>query len=143
MKPPVLAALDLVDEALHDAILTKAAQLARLDDAPLAVATVLPDFGLSMVGTYFPADTAQRALADASVRLHALTDRILPGLPVSHIVTQGAIYHEILEQADRIGAGLIVMGAHRPELADYLLGPNAARVLRHARCSVFVLRDPG
>ena len=36
------------------------------------------------------------------------------------------------------------MAAHRPSLADYLLGPNTARVGRHAQCSVQVLRDaPG
>ncbi len=34
----------------------------------------------------------------------------------------------------------VVMGAHRPSLADYLLGPNSARVARHAGCSVTVVR---
>ena len=36
---------------------------------------------------------------------------------------------------------LIIMASHRPELQDYLLGPNAARVVRHANCSVLVVRD--
>ena len=35
---------------------------------------------------------------------------------------------------------LIVMASHRPELKDYLIGPNAARVVRHADCSVQVVR---
>ncbi|MEO0863555.1 MAG: universal stress protein, partial [Pseudomonadota bacterium] len=34
----------------------------------------------------------------------------------------------------------IFVGAHRPELKDYLIGPNAARVARHAQQSVFVVR---
>ena len=42
--------------------------------------------------------------------------------------------------AKEIGADLIVMGSHRPELADYLLGANAAKVVRHADCSVMVVR---
>jgi nucleotide-binding universal stress UspA family protein len=33
-----------------------------------------------------------------------------------------------------------VVGAHRQDLKDYLLGPNAARVVRHADCSVYVVR---
>lgn len=33
------------------------------------------------------------------------------------------------------------MAAHRPALKDYLLGPNAARVVRHSNCSVLVVRD--
>jgi nucleotide-binding universal stress UspA family protein len=36
---------------------------------------------------------------------------------------------------------MIVMASHRPELKDYLLGPNAARVVRHAECSVLVVRN--
>jgi len=38
---------------------------------------------------------------------------------------------------------LIEMSAHRPEFKDYVIGPNAARVLRHATQSVFVARDRG
>jgi nucleotide-binding universal stress UspA family protein len=33
------------------------------------------------------------------------------------------------------------MGSHRPELSDYLLGPNAGKVVRHAKCSVMVVRE--
>ncbi len=31
--------------------------------------------------------------------------------------------------------------AHRPEMDDYLLGSHAARVVRHAPCSVFIVRQ--
>ncbi|MBT6187404.1 MAG: universal stress protein, partial [Rhodospirillales bacterium] len=31
--------------------------------------------------------------------------------------------------------------SHRPALKDYLLGPNAAQVVRHADVSVLVVRD--
>ncbi len=33
------------------------------------------------------------------------------------------------------------MGSHRPELSDYLLGPNAGKVVRHAKCLVMVVRE--
>jgi universal stress protein F len=32
------------------------------------------------------------------------------------------------------------MASHRPEMRDYLIGPNAAHVAQHASCSVLVLR---
>ena len=38
-------------------------------------------------------------------------------------------------------ADLIVVGSHRPAMRDYLLGTNAARVVRHAHCSVLVARE--
>jgi nucleotide-binding universal stress UspA family protein len=49
-------------------------------------------------------------------------------------------YQEILKTAEAIQADLIVMGSHRPELSDYLLGSNTEKVVRHARCSVMVVR---
>jgi len=32
------------------------------------------------------------------------------------------------------------MASHRPALKDFLLGPNAAKVVRHAKCAVMVIR---
>ena len=52
----------------------------------------------------------------------------------------GTAYEEILTTARSFGADLIVMASHRPELKDYLLGPNAARVVRHSDVSVLVVR---
>ena len=46
----------------------------------------------------------------------------------------------ILEYAKEIGADLIVIASHRPGLQDYLLGSTAARVVRHAECTVLVER---
>ena len=51
-----------------------------------------------------------------------------------------AVYQVILETAAKIGADLIVMASHRPKPMDYLLGPNAAKVVRHAKTSVLVVR---
>jgi nucleotide-binding universal stress UspA family protein len=60
---------------------------------------------------------------------------------VQHVVACGTIYEEILTFAGKHGIDMIVMASHRPELKDYLLGPNAARVVRHAECSVLVVRN--
>jgi nucleotide-binding universal stress UspA family protein len=58
------------------------------------------------------------------------------------LVTHGAsIYAEILGAAEEAQADLVVVGSHRPAMKDYLLGTNAARVVRHACCSVLVARD--
>jgi len=36
---------------------------------------------------------------------------------------------------------LIIVGSHHPTAQDYFLGSTAARVVRRAGCSVFVVRD--
>jgi hypothetical protein len=39
-------------------------------------------------------------------------------------VTHGRVYDQIILAADRLKVDAIVMGSHRPELTDYLLGPE-------------------
>jgi nucleotide-binding universal stress UspA family protein len=46
----------------------------------------------------------------------------------------------ILDYAREHHADCIVIASHRPGMQDWLLGSTAARVVRHARCSVHVLR---
>ena len=55
-------------------------------------------------------------------------------------VRVGHPYHTILEVAEEKGAELIVIVSHKPGLQDYLLGSTAAKVVRHASCSVLVVR---
>ncbi len=56
-----------------------------------------------------------------------------------HIITDGTIYKSIIDTAEEIGADLIAMVSHRPDFQDYLLGPNAARVVRQPTKSVLVV----
>jgi nucleotide-binding universal stress UspA family protein len=62
-------------------------------------------------------------------------------MTVKCTVGHGSIYAEILRASRDAGADLIVMASHRPEMKDYLIGANAARVVRHADCSVLVVRE--
>lgn len=55
-------------------------------------------------------------------------------------VRVGHPYHTILEVAEEKKADLIIIASHQPGLQDYLLGSTAAKVVRHAKCSVMVLR---
>ena len=104
--------------------------------------TVVPDFGLPMVGQFFPPGYEAKAHAHVAAALDTFVDaHVGEGVAVQRIVAAGKIYQQILRVADEIKADLIVMGSHHPELSDYLLGPNAARVVRHADCSVMVVRE--
>ena len=53
----------------------------------------------------------------------------------------GGIYHELLQEASEWDADLVVVGSHRPVMSDYLLGSNAKTIVRHAQCSVLVVRE--
>lgn len=143
MSNSVLCAVDVSNGDDDIKVIQKAAQLAALDGAQLDVVAVVPDFGMSQVGAFFGKDHHEEMMADAKSRLNALVVRALDTAQndkVRHVVATGRAYEEVLTLAKKTDASLIVVGAHKADLTDYLLGPNAARVVRHARCSVHVVR---
>lgn len=141
MYKHILLTIDLTDEASWRNALPVAVEYCRKFGSVLHVLTVVPDFGMSPVAQYFPEGYADKAVEDAKAGLHELTAKQVPDeVKVQHIVAYGRIYDEILATAKKIDADLIVMASHRPELGDYLIGPNASRVARHADRSVLVVR---
>ncbi len=143
MFKSILVPIDLAAEnSGRKRCLEFGANLAKLYGSTLHVMTVLPDFGMSIVGSYFNENFEKRAIEDVKIRLKAFSSQNLPDdINVETHVAHGSIYHEIVESANKLNCDAIVIAAHRPELKDYLLGPNAARVVRHADQSVFVIRQ--
>ncbi len=141
MYTEILLPIDLNDPVTQEKAVSTAIEYAKAFGARLHAVTIVPDLGVGVVGTFFPEDYAQKAKAAAEAELRDFVKRRVPdGVVAEHAVALGTIYEEIIEYAKEIGADLIVMGSHRPELKDYLIGPNASRVVRHADCSVLVVR---
>jgi len=65
------------------------------------------------------------------------------GLEVSALVETGRVYSKILETAEKIQAGFIIMGTHsQPELPGDeagVMGANSSRVLRSSKCPVITI----
>ena len=142
MVNEVLFAVDLNAPEAQQKALDAALDRVRLSKSRLHVLTVVPDLGIGMVSTYFPENFEQNVLKETDKRLRDYVKAKVPSdIPVQHTVAQGTIYREIIRHANAIKADLIVMASHRPELKDYLLGPNASHVVKHADCSVLVVRD--
>jgi len=137
----VLLAVDLNDEGSWIKALPVALDYVRASGGRLHVMTVTPDFGMSIVGQFFPKGyekgVGEKVLA-------ALKDFVKANVPADvktqHIVGEGTVYEVILNMADKINADMIVVSSGRDDLKDFLLGPNAARIVRHAQCSVTVVR---
>lgn len=137
----VLLPIDLSAEASWARALPAALRLIGPENGVLHVVTVVPDFGMSVVGSYFDSGFEQKALHEVGDKLSAwVAENVPEGVDIHPHVLHGRVYDEIISAAERLNVDAIVMGSHTPELSDYLLGPNAARVVRHARQSVFVVR---
>jgi nucleotide-binding universal stress UspA family protein len=89
-----------------------------------------------------PAGFDEEQEGRARQALEAIVAKIdLPRERLSQIVLSGGVYHELLTEAAQWRADLIVVGSHRPVMSDYLLGSNAKTIVRHAMCSVLVVRE--
>jgi len=138
----ILTAIDLTEESSWVKSIPTAVELCQSAGARLHLMTVIPDFGMSIVSQHFPKDYAEKALEGARTELSAFASKHIPDdVQPTLVIAQGTIYEEIIRVSEEVSADLIIVASHRPSLKDYLLGPNAARVVRHANCSVMVVRE--
>ena len=141
MFKKILLPIDLGEASSIEKPLAVAERMAEDYGAELHVMTVIPTYSLPVVGSYFPKNFEREAMDATKAELkRILQERAKDPARVKGHVAHGTIYAEIIRVAEVLGCDMIVMASHRPDLKDYLLGPNAARVVRHAGCSVFVVR---
>ncbi len=82
--------------------------------------------------------TEQELLSD----LEKLRDELMAGIDVElALVADHSPARAVVEYADDHDVDLIVMGSHgRGRIEHWLIGSVAERVVRHAKCNVFVVR---
>jgi universal stress protein F len=138
----ILVPIDIAHPERVKSSLAAASKLASAHDSKLVLLHVveqLPGYALTEVPDGFRASmmkaTTEEFKTFAAAQELPATTQVL--------VREGHVYHTILSVARDVGADLIVIASHNPVMADYLLGSVAARVVRHAHCSVLVLRDAG
>lgn len=149
MSRKVLVPVDLVHQASWSSALPAAFQLASDSRDEIILMTVVPEVSAGLDYRYaIRGETGGSEELDITAFLNAAKSRLeqiaMEYAPedrgVEIIARYGVVYEEILNVAEEMHVDQIVMSAHRPSLADYLLGPNTARVVRHAKCSVQVVR---
>jgi universal stress protein F len=85
-----------------------------------------------------PAGLLEQSRAQSEADLKAIA--AASGIAMDVEIRSGHPYKTILEVAEEKAADLIIIASHRPGLQDYFLGSTAAKVVRHAKCSVLVIR---
>lgn len=135
----ILLALDLDEPSTWSKALPAARALAAAQNARLTLGTVVSDWEAARDAQWSPFGY-QRMLDEAELGLRRIAEG--SGVdPCEAKVVGGSIGRGILDLAEQIDADLIVLASHRPGLKDYLIGANALHVVRHATCSVLVVRE--
>ena len=89
MFKEILLPVDLNDDSSWRKALPVAVDLCQKFGCKLHVMTVVPSFGMAIVGQYFPKNFEKDALKGADEKLHAFTKQHVPKeVPCQHIVAQ-------------------------------------------------------
>jgi nucleotide-binding universal stress UspA family protein len=139
MIKTIVVPIDIAQAEAGAAALGLARDLAGKYGSKLILLYVLegvPGFVLAQI----PEGVHAKVLEEATAALNAFAaEHGLTGT-AEVLLREGHPSTEILEFANETGADMIVIASHDPGVADYFLGSVAARVVRHAHCSVLVAR---
>lgn len=140
MFEKILVPVDPAEPGFAKDALSKAAQMARDYGAKVHLMAVCPEVQ-SFVASQLPEGWQKQATGETAVILDKIgADLNLPDGAVDSVVRMGSVYHEVIDEAEQAGCDLVLMSSHKPGLSTYFIGSNAAHIVRHAPCSVMVLR---
>ena len=139
MFKTILVPIDLGETGATGSSLGLARNLAQKSDGKIVLLHVMaPVPGFAAL--HLPAGAHEQAKSEALATLKEIAASQGVDGTAETIVREGPPYPEIIDMASEIGADLIIIASHDPGVGDFLLGSVAARVVRHAHCSVFVTR---
>jgi nucleotide-binding universal stress UspA family protein len=124
----------------HGALGVRIVQLARAIGGPEARVTAL--HVLDPIPPYVAAQISKDMMEAHRTQMLGALQKLLDesGTHAEAVLRRGAPAQEILDMAAELNSDLIVIGSHKPGLRDYMIGSTAARVVRHAACSVLIDR---
>lgn len=115
-------------------------EVARLlggEGAKIILVNVVEDIP-AYITAQIPADVMKSTQDQAMKGLEAVAEE--NGVEAQIEVCKGHAGNAILDLADEKNVDVIVIASHKPGWEDYLIGSTAARVVRHAKCAVHVIR---
>ncbi|WP_299783668.1 universal stress protein [uncultured Roseobacter sp.] len=134
MHKKIIVSLAL-DHGISEEALAMARHLKGDDGEILAVH--VHEMPNSTVNAYVSEDVMKRAVDGAKEKL---ANRVANTPDVEPVLLHGNPGQSLTSYAKKIGADCIIVGSHKPGLSDFFLGSTASRVVRHAPCSVYVIR---
>ncbi len=141
MYKNILFPVDIEHIAEAKKALQVAIDEARRSGAKLTVMTVAPGFGMPIVATFFDEQAVKKALKEVARHLRKYMDDNIPDdIKTDAIVMEGNPAELILKQANKIKTDLIIIASHNSQIENLLLGSCAAKVVRHSKCTVTVVK---
>jgi universal stress protein F len=135
MYKNVLVAIELDHEPDYNWALEVARRLGESDARITALHVIeeIPSYVVSQIPESILINRGPQAEEELKAQLGGASD-------VTPVVVYGHAGRTIVDYAAENEIDCIVIASHRPGLQDYFLGSTAQQVVRHAGCSVHILR---
>lgn len=138
----IIIPVDLADKQSLKAILPSVLNFVNAFNSKIHLIHIMPDFGMKMVEDYLPKHWMSEQKTRYNKLFEEIVEKYVPsGVDITCHIGRGAIYDEVIKYSEAINADLIMISAVRPQLRDYMLGPNASKIVRHSSISVLVIRE--
>jgi universal stress protein F len=140
----ILVPIDIDETSLIQSVIPHVQTQSVINTTQVHFLTVIPSLPYySALGMAFSAEMprVKDLQKDVLLKLDDIVKQFkLPNFKIKTHVIVGTPKDKILEFAGVIGADLIIISSHRPDISTYLLGSNASAVVRYAKCPVLVVR---
>jgi len=146
MFKKILVPVDMQESSFAAHALEVAIEQAKRYGGSLHVMTVVPDFGMPVVASYFPESAMQQALLAVEQDLEKFVEENVPkDVDTTLSIASGNPYKKILQAAKELDVDLITIASHDKAsgLDVVLIGSVANQVVKHAHISVMVIREAG
>lgn len=142
MYKNIIVTVDLSEKSSIKTILAPALSFASSINSKIHLVHIIPDFGTKMLAGYLPKNWVEHQKRKCSEQIENIISKYIPqDMKVEYQIDRGAIYDKVIDYAGKVKADLIIVSAVHPKFKDYMLGPNASKIVRHSSVSVLVVRD--
>ena len=141
MYHKILVAIDVFREKNAEKLCKTADELAKINNAEIRLVSVVPDYGMPLVASYFPKDAQDKVKNEMSGMLKKYAKSFITG-KVSATLRQGKRARNIVDEASDWGADLVIIGCRKKASRDNIrmLGACSSSVADRVNCSVIVVR---
>ncbi|PCJ27611.1 MAG: universal stress protein UspA [Rickettsiales bacterium] len=142
MFKSIVIPVDLSDKQSIKAVFPPALNFVNAFGAKIHLVHIMPDFGMKVIEDYLPRHWVRDQKEKYNKLFDDMVKKFVPEeVEVKIYIGRGAIYDEVINYSEKVNADLIILSAVRPQLKNYMLGPNASKIVRHSSISVLVVRD--
>jgi len=137
----ILVSIDLSTAATTEKLCKTANDLAEKYESEVRLITVVPDYGMPLVASFFPEDAQAKIKQEMKSKLDELASNHFSVSVKTHLA-RGKRAQSILKDIEDTNPDLVMLGCRRKKSRrnQRLLGATGTAVSDRAGCSVMVIR---